>query len=312
MRAILIGSAAYRDNYKDVDILADQEFLSTIPEIPTEVIDGRWGRTTVFKDFRGTILEVTVPNPNTAWDYVIEAFGEYATPKEIIGLSVKAAPLVALACLKKAHLTHKHGWGKHIQSYGEIKDLLGVKTFEPKNYGFIPETLYMRHGSEIKELTKKTPNLNVTKEEFFPDTDYEVFVHDTIHLSLCHPKVHAYTLMKDGEVWCSRNKWDAMPEEEKIRCVVEEAAVLALERSVIPALWLGRAYRGAEWAYKMALEKCATGITGGFFTRYLIENYREALANRIDFVAKFFDGIKSGIVQPKRLDVVNGTAKVSV
>ena len=108
-------------------------------------------------------------------------------------------------------------------------------------------------------------------------------------------------------IWCSRKKWREMSEEKRLHCVIEEAAILALERSIIPALYLeGESFLGAEWAYKMALFKICTTITSGWFRDYAIERYWDAVEARPDFVKAFFTGMKLGIVKILKPEVVCG------
>lgn len=112
--------------------------------------------------------------------------------------------------------------------------------------------------------------------------------------------------MLEGEVWCSRSKWDDLNEIDKLQCVIEESAILALERSIIPSLFLNNSFRGEQWAYEYALSKVCTSITSGFFREYAIEHWKQAILGRPDYVAKFFQGLKSGEVIVLKPDVVLG------
>lgn len=236
------------------------------------------------------------------------------------GLTLKRTPLVFLAALKKAHLilpsSSPEKWRRQIEEYVALKALLkesldehiwvgdAVGVFDgpvwhPTHYASM---IYKMHRQECLARQKKPPKLNQDKKAFFGDEPYEIFDHDSIHEALSYPSTPAYTQMKDGEVMCSRKKWDAMTESEKLRCVVEEAGILALERSILPALFLDRGYRDQRWAYETALMKIGTTITSGFFRDYAIEVWEQAKDAMPDLAGRFFEGVKAGIVKRKKLN----------
>jgi len=306
MRAVLIGSAAYADDYSDIDLIADQEFLDAFKEhahLDEESVSSL-AKHYVFPQTLEGIVEIHVPNEGTAHHSVL--MGDFVEKRDVCGLPVMVAPLSVLAALKKAHLIDPHKWERHIQRYGEIKRRLDVDVFRPRDFDVLE--LYRKHRKEIVACAKAHPKLNVRKGEFFGETErYNIFDHDTVHKAVALGDVPAYTLMQDGEVWCSRAKWRKMSDEDKLRCLLEEASVLALERSIIPALFLeGQAFMGSEWAFKMALQKICTTITSGFFRDYSIEHYDQAVANRPDYAQMFFEGVKQGVVVAINREVICG------
>lgn len=322
MKAVLIGTQAYRQGGQDVDLICDQEFADQLNSC--EVKESSKGKLYyIHGEF-----EATVPNEGTAYHLLLEddwyciqgVFGGlpyYETlqlPKFTV--QVQTASLMTLLSLKKAHLILPRKWHHHIHEYGLLKEMaLGHenKIFKPKAYGELYQKLYRLHRKECLAAAKAHPKLNQKKDDFFGSTDrerekeYEIFDHDSIHRAIALEDVPAYTLMLDGEVWCSRKKWRQMTEEQRFNCVREEAAILALERSIIPALYLGRKFMGAKWAYEMALFKICTTITSGFFRNYCIERYHEAVAKRPDFVKSFFEGLKSGVIEVVNREVVCGS-----
>ena len=145
------------------------------------------------------------------------------------------------------------------------------------------------YGCEIEERYKEFhnlrsqetysylhPNLNVSKENFFKDdaVHYE-FEHDDIHQAVAIGNRPAYTYyLKDGsEVLSSRKKFFECSEEVRLNGVIEEASVLALERSIIPF----PNYWTTDFAFQFALSKVASSITSGFFRQYCFENIFTAL-----------------------------------
>lgn len=151
---------------------------------------------------------------------------------------------------------------------------------------------------EKETYTYAHPKLNQSKDGFFAD-DGLIYSwdHDTIHQSVARFERPAYTYyMKDGaEVQCDKNKFFALPEEYRLAGVVEEAAVLAIERSLVPhpGVWT------PEFAWKFALAKVCSSITSGWFRAYSYDNILEVLKlYPTDYWKKFQEDIKSGLVKP--------------
>jgi len=145
--------------------------------------------------------------------------------------------------------------------------------------------------------------LNVKKQDFFnkDDIDY-VYDHDSIHWAIKHMNRPAYEFFKAdaAEVMCSRDLFEAQPENVKLNAVLEEAYVLALERSQIP-------FQGEitpERSFKVALMKVCTSITSGWFREFAWENYYQVLARYSDdYVDRFWTGVQSGVVKTESMDV---------
>jgi hypothetical protein len=161
----------------------------------------------------------------------------------------------------------------------------------------------------------KHPKLNVDKKDFFKGDGVQyVYDHDTIHVAMAHvpnPKIYdwkveayskfdrfvpAYTLyMKDGEqVQTSKEKFFAASEKIRLCGVLEEAQVLALERSQIP-------FRGkidARKSFDIALQKVCTSITSGWFREFAWENFDvvESMYEP-DYVDRFWKAVDDGIVR---------------
>jgi hypothetical protein len=122
----------------------------------------------------------------------------------------------------------------------------------------------------------KMPKLDVKKDEFFKDDGIKYIVfHDDIHESVKRFDRPAYTYyMKDGaEVQTDKNKFFACPREIQLAGVVEEAATLAIERSLLPlpGVWT------PKYAWTFALNKVCSSITGGYFRAFAYENYFDVL-----------------------------------
>lgn len=141
------------------------------------------------------------------------------------------------------------------------------------------------------------PKLNVNKGEFFNGDGVEYkYDHDSIHRSVMRGYQPAYEVYKEdeAEVYCSKDLFYAAPEHVRLNGVLEEAMVLALERSIVP-------YPGVltpERAFVLALQKVCTSITSGWFREFAWENYQNVL--RLydpNYVNKFWEDVKTGIVK---------------
>lgn len=142
------------------------------------------------------------------------------------------------------------------------------------------------------------PKLNQSKEGFFSDDSISYkYDHDTIHQSVARGDNPAYTLyMKDGAaVQCDKSKFFALPEEVRLNGVIEEAAVLAIERSLVPhpGIWT------PEYAWRFALSKVCSSITSGWFRAFAYENLFQILKlYPTGYWEKFQEDVKSGLVKP--------------
>lgn len=162
----------------------------------------------------------------------------------------------------------------------------------------IPESLKEWYKKREKETYWYShPNLNVSKDEFFKtDIVPYIYDHDTLHLSVAHLDKPAYEYFKkdNAEVNCSKELFEQLPEYIKLYAVLEEAYVLALERSQIPApgIWTPRK------SFEYALFKVASSITSGFFREYAYNNYFKVLNMYSEsYIDRFQKGLKTGLVK---------------
>lgn len=151
---------------------------------------------------------------------------------------------------------------------------------------------------EKETYTYSHPKLNQNKDGFFADDNIKyVYDHDTIHQSVAmFDGIPAYTrYMKDGEeVQCDKAKFFACPREIQLAGVVEEAAVLAIERSLVPhpGVWT------PQYAWRFALSKVCSSITSGWFREFAYENALDVLKlYPTNYWEKFQKDVESGLVK---------------
>lgn len=199
---------------------------------------------------------------------------KYADSKHVIthqGNELYVMPLYVLAAIKRSHLHRSVGFGKSITHYHK----------HLASYKFSNITEYNKILDERKILTEQQypqryPKLNKTVGEFFDDAVTKVFCHDYLHELVAFEDKPMYTKLQkdtDGDsVMCYNSLWNNLKQEQKLRCVMEECYVIALERFIIPEALKGKKYP-SKLAYMKALEKVCTTLCSGYFREYAIENY---------------------------------------
>jgi hypothetical protein len=170
--------------------------------------------------------------------------------------------LDVLFAIKTSHRFRKdspHFW-KTLTDWHAMKNA-GAKV-QPEHFEFVK--------TRSAEVAKATPKLNVDKKAFFNSDEVPyIYDHDSIHISVAGKQKPAYmSYIKDGqEVLCSKEKWDKCDFETKIRGVLEETSVLAIERSLVP---FKNANPKTSWMF--AFSKVCTSITSGWFREFAYQN----------------------------------------
>jgi hypothetical protein len=179
------------------------------------------------------------------------------------------------------------------------KTLLDYHTMKKCGAQVRPEYQAFLKVREKETYNYAHPKLNQSKDGFFADDAIQyVYDHDTIHESVARGERPAYTYyMKYGaQVDCDKNKFlNVVSQEVRLNGVIEEAAVLAIERSLVPhaGVWT------PEYAWRFALSKVCSSITSGWFRAFAYENALEILKlYPAGYWEKFQEDVKSGLVKP--------------
>lgn len=190
---------------------------------------------------------------------------------EVHELSVLVAPLSALMIMKRSHLWRDLNWEKHITQY---------------HFELLPRCSFVKPSDflvkERAKLTKEKypqphPDLSKSNEEFFDDAVKKDFDHDWIHELVAYGKRPMFEKLKhkggEDSAWCSKDLWDKLTHEERLKCVAEEAHVIACERFLIPSNWTH------NWwgAYMKAVKKVCTTLCSGYFRDYAIDYYPQVV-----------------------------------
>lgn len=196
-----------------------------------------------------------------------------------------------LFTLKSSHKHLKnnpHFW-KTLSDYHKMKDVGAVIRPEYKEF-------YKLREKETYNYSH--PKLNTDKKNFFKD-DAIVYTydHDSLHQAVKHLDKPAYVYFgKEGqEVLSDKKKFFECPLETQLYSVVEESAVLAVERSLVP-------HPGVltiKQAWGLAFSKVLTSITSGWWRSWAYDHAFEALKlYPEDYFEKFQKGLENGVVKP--------------
>lgn len=174
---------------------------------------------------------------------------------------------MGLALVKRSHLWRDLGFDKHITHWN--KYLQPVTVF--KN-DFDEDYLKRRTAATMQMFPQGHPKLNQTVEKFFDDAVTKKYNHDFLHELYAHHDKPLYTYMQSNPelAWCEKDKWNKFSFDDKIKCVQEEAYVIATERFLVPSGW----NFPERLAYFNAVKKICTTLCSGWFRDFAIDNHQ--------------------------------------
>jgi hypothetical protein len=271
---IYVGSKAlsfYTDvNYKDIDLIGTTyEAEKLITSIKPKRVKRNEQIITLFdieqtKDFDRNIVEILLSDKSVSINMYYEK-NNYS--EELIPANIET-----LYSLKKSHIHFPKKFDSHIIHY----DILHKMCNGIDIYKDITKINFQETEKRLGKL--RTPKLNKTTEEFFGQSEDYVksyYIHDDIHKAVAYNEEPVYEKLqkKEGSVWCSKDLWNNLTEEEKMQCVLEEAYVISLERKILPCLYGGGKFYTAENALKWSLMRICTNLCSGYFREYATNNY---------------------------------------
>ena len=255
------------------------------------------GRTLFMKDAKGYICEVEIAWPGSRAEGFLkfaEQHPEHFSEGTTCDVDVLVPSLNVLYMLKCSHRYLKdspHHWKTR-------RDILRMRELGCE----ITEDIHPYYLKRMAETyTYSLPKLDVSKAQFFNSEMtgvFQLYEHDDIHWAVKHLDKPAYNYFKpdENEVYCSRELFEACSREVQLYSFVEEAMVLALERSLIP-------YpngKTAREAFDMGLMKITSSIASGWWREAAWEAVDECWELYNDnYVERFEEGVRSGIVRRK-------------
>lgn len=235
------------------------------------------------------------------WNYEFEIAWEGSSGAALLamegavnGITTYAKPSTLLA-LKLSHRYLKNS--PHF-----LKTMRDIQAMRAAGVELTPELQEWLPHREAETYVYAHPKLDVSKKDFFAgDGVNYVFDHDDLHRILAIEESPAYTkYMVEGEqVLTSREKFFTVSGNVRLLGGLEEALVLACERSQIPYNF----EPDARWSFEMALMKVCTSITSGYFREFCWENYDKIvelyhLTGGDTYVEKVKKEISNGTVKP--------------
>lgn len=220
-----------------------------------------------FPDFREPddtdyFSKTAVPDAECFWHHTLESYqgGPIATPDEMY-------------TVKMSHIFWDIKWSKHV---GDIMFL------QSKGAKLVPELYDILYPLWVERNGRKKVNLNMSPADFFNSRVVRVYDHDSIHRSIAYYDRPLYeSILRDGhEVAVSRNKFETLPFEDKLKLVREEVYATALERQIIPSDYTF----SPRSAYNWALKKTIIDFSKGWFPLFIGENLLQLRKPDVDYV----------------------------
>ena len=211
------------------------------------------------------------------------AMTDYISSEQITlpdGQKASIMSRMGLAIMKRSHLWRDLKFDRHIAMYlhaGLDKEIKMIQN-EPIRYAKELFDLNNRIKLTMQEYPQGHPNLMQSKEDFFDDAVKKKYDHDLLHdlvakSSFDDVPVYTHLLKYKGMAYCCKDKWEALDHSMKIRAVLEEATVIAIERLMIPNNW----QYIEKKAMLKALQKICTTLCSGWFRDFSIDSYKECL-----------------------------------
>jgi hypothetical protein len=188
---------------------------------------------------------------------------------EFKGQRIYVVTPVGLAFVKRSHLWRDLGFDKHITHWNKHLQPLAqsyLQTVTSDDY------LQRRTTATMQMFQQGHPKLNQTVEKFFDDAVTKKYSHDWLHELYAHHDKPLYTRLQTNPelAWCEKDKWDSFSFDDKIKCVQEEAYVIATERFLVPSGW----DYPERLAYFNAVKKICTTLCSGWFRDFAIDNHQ--------------------------------------
>ena len=208
---------------------------------------------------------------------------------------LKYATPETLFSLKKSHIHFPLKFNKHIHDYCFLSEKLN-------HIDILKDITKIAFSETENRLGKlKTPSLMKSTKQFFGQSTNFVksyFIHDEMHIAMAHYNEPLYNRMLESKdsVKCLKSLWDNFSYEDKCKCVLEEAYVIALERKVLPSIFGAQKFFTSIESIEWALMRICTTLCSGWFRQFATDNYVKIheMYNRNyveDFLTKYRDGL---------------------
>lgn len=304
---LIVGSAALKNNFpdidrkiKDIDLIGSQSDINYLINTlkPTKVKSTEYLTTIIgIQNKFGIWITDNVEILNSDNSESLKKYIEYDSKNDKTENKLKYASNEVLFSIKKSHIHFPIKFDKHIKDYCLLYDKLnGLDILETITKINFKET-------ELRVGKLKTPSLKKSTKQFFGQSDGFVksfFIHDDIHRVMSHYDKPLYEMMqKNSELaMCEKEMWNEFSFEQKCKCVLEEAYVIALERKILPMLFGGGKYSSSQDALDWSLMRICTTLCSGWFRQFATDNYLK-IKDFIDhnYVEKFLQAYQDNRIE---------------
>jgi hypothetical protein len=303
---IIVGSTALKYHFpnidrevKDIDIIGNENDIKYLTNAlnpknvkSTEYITTLVGIQNKFGIWNTDNVEILKSEKSES----LKQYINYDTQGGKLGDGLRYASKEVLFSLKKSHIHFPIKFEKHIRDYCFLYDeLKGVDVLESITKINFKET-------ELRVGKLRTPSLNKSTKEFFGQSEGFVksyFIHDDIHRVMSHYDRPLYEKMQKDSVLakCDKDLWEGFTFEEKCKCVLEEAYVIALERKILPMLFGKGPYFSSEEALNWSLMRISTTLCSNWFRQFATDNFfriKEYKDN--NYTEKFLEAYHNGTI----------------
>ncbi len=303
---LIVGSKALKYHFpnlnrevKDIDIIGTKGDIDYLIEIlcPERVVSTKW-LTTLFKIKKKDSFFNTdnVEILNSTGSRSLSMYLKHRENSEPFLHGLRWASKEVLLSLKKSHINFPIKFNKHIIDYNIL--LNELKEDKLRN---ITKLNFQETKERFGEL--KTPSLKNKTTEFFGQSEKFVkyfYVHDDLHKVMAHYNQPIYSDMQidESNAWCEKSIWDGFEFDKKIKCVLEEAYVIALERKIIPMLNGISVPITSKSAFEWSLMRICTTLCSGWFREFATDNWSKIVDQYDkDYVLKFLEAEYSGLIK---------------
>lgn len=169
-----------------------------------------------------------------------------------------------LYTIKVSHAAWDINWTKH------VKDIMFLQSMgcelDKTFYELLIKDWKLIHG-------KKKFNFNKPHNELFKDSVNRKYSHDDLHMTLKFNDEPMYkkVLKNSDKALCDKSLFNTLSEKLKLELAIEEVAVIAYERYVLPCKM------PLKLAIPKAYQDLVTHMTKGWFNLYLIEHCKDII-----------------------------------
>jgi hypothetical protein len=297
----IIGSSALRKSINIDRVIKDTDVVGTSRELdflidklsPKEVIVNEKHNCAILRGIQNKDIFFSTRNVEFFISDNRESLIEYTKYEKIDEFKVGYASIETLFSLKKSHIHFPIKFQKHIEDYCNLYNQVGGVD----NLKEITKIGFKEAESRFGEL--KTPKLNKKVATFFDQSkkfvDY-FFVHDDIHRVMAHYDSPIYERMQPDITIakCEVSLWNNFSFEDKCKCVLEEAYVIALERKLIPVMFgSSNEFVTPKQALEWSMMRICTTLCGGWFREFATNNYKEIISmSNPKYLDKFMESVK--------------------